>query len=291
MRFFRILLPLLISLGVASITYFTVGWWGFWLIFPWIGVSISLGLFISSRYSGIKKDIGRRVTILLIAPVFLVFLGLLQHENLQLEETVFYIAVLINFGVFTRVLIHYAIAKILGPLIWGRGFCGWACWTAAVLDWLPIHENRPIPPKITRFRYVTLAISLVIPIIFILTGYNYMDTHIRMKFGKPGQLSWFLIGNGLYYVIAIALAFIYRKKRAFCKIACPVSLIMKLPTTVARLKKRPTGIECIKCGQCNRHCPMDINVMDYISAGKPVSSSECILCNMCSHVCPVQAIS
>ncbi len=38
--------------------------------------------------------------------------------------------------------IHYAVAKIFGPLIFGRGWCGFACWTAMVLDFLPYKEPK-----------------------------------------------------------------------------------------------------------------------------------------------------
>ncbi|OAV71723.1 hypothetical protein Barb4_00476 [Bacteroidales bacterium Barb4] len=37
--------------------------------------------------------------------------------------------VLLSTGLFTKVLIHYAVAKIFRVFIWGHGFCGWACWT------------------------------------------------------------------------------------------------------------------------------------------------------------------
>lgn len=287
----RKLLPLLIGIAVSFITYSTIGWWGFWLIFSWIGGSITLGLIIAGRYEGKNKDIGRRIAILMIAPIFLILLGFLQHENLQLEETVFYVALLINTGIFTRVLIHYAIAKVFGPLIWGRGFCGWACWTAAILDWLPIKDNNPIPKKATLFRIPVFILSLLIPVLFILTGYDYVDKHIRWSLGKHDQFIWFLIGNILYYAIGIVLAFVYKKKRAFCKIVCPVSLVMKFPTKLSLIKKKPTGELCTECGLCNKNCPMDINVMEYIKEGKRVLSSECILCNMCSNICPVNAIS
>ena len=30
-------------------------------------------------------------------------------------------------GVFEAATIHYAVAKIFGPLIFGRGWCGYAC--------------------------------------------------------------------------------------------------------------------------------------------------------------------
>lgn len=65
---------------------------------------------------------------------------------------------------------------------------------------------------------------------------------------------------------------------------------MKLQTRISLLKIKPNGKECIECGGCNKVCPMDIEVMSYIKAGKKISSSECILCMNCKHKCPVKAI-
>jgi polyferredoxin len=292
---FKHFIPFLIGLSVGLLLRFLIGWWGFLLIFPWIGGWITIGSLIAIKRKGKAKDLGRRISILMISPVFLIFLGVMQRENLQIEETVFYTLFLITSGIFTRVLIHFAVAKIIGPFIWGRGFCGWACWTAAFLEWLPIKENKPVPEKYTHFRFLVFFISILIPVMFVLLGYDWYSNHIYedgklVQMGKPGALIWFLAGNGIYYLVAILLAFKFKKKRAFCKIACPVSLVMKAQTTIAFVKKTPSGKECISCKVCNINCPMDVDVMTYISAGKKVSSSECILCGKCRNVCSQKAI-
>ncbi|MDR1517162.1 MAG: 4Fe-4S binding protein [Dysgonamonadaceae bacterium] len=293
---FNKFLPFLIGVSIGLILYFSVHWWGFFVVFPWIGLSISIGLIVASAKKGKQKDIGRKLSILLISPVFLVFLGTFQRENLQVEETVFYMSLFLATGLFTRVLIHFAVAKIFGPLIWGRGFCGWACWTAAVLDWLPINENKPLPKKYEWYRYPVLVLSLLIPLAFIVLGYDYVNGHLQGKgsglfqTAKFDQLIWFLIGNALYYISGIILAFKFRKKRAFCKILCPVSLLMKPQSTVALIRRRPTENHCIECGSCNRNCPMDVDVMSYISRGRNITSSECIQCCICINVCGENAI-
>jgi polyferredoxin len=279
-------LPLLIGLAVAAVTYLSLGWWGFLLIFPWIGGWITVGSLLAEGRRGAKKDLGRRISILMAAPIFLVFIGIVERENLQVEETIFYLAA----GAFSRVLIHYAIAKVFGPLIWGRGFCGWACWTAAVLDWLPIKKNRPIPERLTWLRFPVLFASLLVPLVLIGAGYDYQHHHVSEGAGKQHQLLWFLVGNGIYYAAAVALAFAFEKRRAFCLVACPVSLVMKPTAAVALLKRRPTGAPCTECGVCNRLCPMDVDVMAPIRAGRPVTSTECVYCGLCKHVCPEGAI-
>lgn len=282
-----LLIPFFIGCFVALLLYYLSHWWGFVFIFTWIGFSISAGQILAMLLKAKDKDIGRRIAILAISPVFLVFLGIIQRENLQLEETIFYL----GYGVFTRVLIHYAIAKILGPFIWGRGFCGWACWTAALLEWLPLKDNRKIPKRLTYIRFPVLVASILVPLLFIWSGYDYINLHIDESNGKLHQLIWFLAGNGLYYLAAVILAFVFRKKRAFCKIVCPVSLIMKLQSRLALIKMKPSNIPCRECGLCNKNCPMDIDVMSYISRGNKVSSTECILCGKCKNSCPYGAIA
>jgi ferredoxin-type protein NapH len=50
------------------------------------------------------------------------FLGLIALQNMQLEGLWFYVFT----GIFSGAVIHYSIAKLFGPMIFGRGFCGWA---------------------------------------------------------------------------------------------------------------------------------------------------------------------
>jgi polyferredoxin len=270
-------------------------WVGFFFVFIPIGLSVSIGFFLSIRFN--NPDLGRKISLSVISLVFLVFLGLMQRENMQIEETVIYLAYFITTGVFTRVLIHYAIAKVFGPLIWGRGYCGWACYTAALLEWLPIKENKPIPKKYTYIRIPVLIVSLLIPFILIQSGYDYMTKHIDFSITsfieskKLDQFIWFLVGYILYYIIWIILAFVFKQKRAFCKIFCPVSLIMKLPTRFALVKIKPSGNKCIKCGKCNEVCPMDIDVRRYIENKQKVLSTECITCRNCINICPAKAIA
>ena len=93
---------------------------------------------------------------LLVGLYMLIYLGLICNENMQIEGFWYYLFT----GVFEAATIHYAVAKIFGPLIFGRGWCGYACWTAMVLDFLPYKApNRP-RKKIGWIRYVTFAASL-----------------------------------------------------------------------------------------------------------------------------------
>jgi polyferredoxin len=142
-----------------------------------------------------------------------------------------------------------------------------------------------------------LIISLLVPFLLIQNGYDYYNRHIYspvsgfpLQHYKIGQFIWFLVGNMMYYIIGIILAIVFKKRRAFCKIWCPVSLTMKLQTRISLIKMRPSGTKCIECGKCNKECPMDIDVKEYIKNGQKIASSECILCGNCVRNCPVKAI-
>lgn len=58
-------------------------------------------------------------------------------------------------GVFEAATIHYAVAKIFDPLLFGRGWCGYACWTAMVLDFLPYQQ----PQKPRKENWASSATS------------------------------------------------------------------------------------------------------------------------------------
>jgi len=102
--------------------------------FSYIGIAIALGTFLFLK----KYKHARRVTQLLVGIYILIYLGLISGENMQIEGFWYYLFT----GVFEAATIHYAVAKIFGALIFGRGWCGYACWTAMVLDFLPYKTSN-----------------------------------------------------------------------------------------------------------------------------------------------------
>lgn len=277
-------LPAMIGAAVGLSLYAIVGWWGFLILFPWIGAAVSIGMHLQQTWPKNKKLVGRKVSILLILPALLLFVPIANKENFQLEGVI----LIVLAGYFSKGFIHYAVAKLFGPFLWGRGFCGWACWTAAVLDWLPIHKPKTatVSAKMKNIRYLTLFISILVPVAAIyIFHYN-----VRASYLYKAELTWMMAGNLAYYLLAVPLAFYFTDNRAFCKMVCPVSLVMKVPSRFARNKKKPTQAECVECGECNRSCPMDVDVMSYISRKSAVTDTECISCGNCQLSCPVRAI-
>lgn len=250
--------------------------------FGYIGIALGLGLGVYSALPKRQKPWGRRLAQFLIGAYMLVFLGLIQRENMQLEGFFFYLFS----GIFAGSVIHYLVAKLAGPIIFNRGWCGWACWTAMILDLLPYKRNkrRTLPGKWEYMRYIHFVISLGL-VSLLWWGFNY-----RVQDQSLTELYWLLAGNVLYYVIGIALAYLLQDNRAFCKYVCPIPVLQKITSRFALLKIAGKAEKCNDCGACNKMCPMDIPVSEYVLNHQRVHSTECILCFECVNVCAKDAL-
>jgi polyferredoxin len=100
-------------------------------------------------------------------------------------------------------------------------------------------------------------------------------------------LVWLVGGNTFYFASAFILTFTLKDNRAFCKYLCPITAILKITSRYAFLKIEGDKEKCTQCGVCNKACPMDINIMEYVINGERVLSTECIFCLTCTTVCPV----
>ena len=239
--------------------------------FSYIGLSLSLGIYLYGRnYQG-----ARRLVQLLVGLYMLVYLGLICRENMQLEGFWYYLFS----GVFEAATIHYAVAKIFGPLLFGRGWCGYACWTAMVLDFLPFKVPDHKRKGIGWIRYVTFMLSLAfVAALFLLQ--------------VPGKeeilFQAFIAGNIAYYGLGIGLAFAFRDNRAFCKYICPVTVFLKPMSYFSLLRISCDEAKCVHCGKCKAVCPMDVDVTDGRRSRK--NGTECILCMECVKNCPKGAL-
>jgi ferredoxin-type protein NapH len=220
----------------------------------------------------------RRVVIGVVGAV-LFLTSLLLLRNAQLEG--------LWFGLLTGVVVgpvtHYALGKLLVPLGAGRVWCGWACWTAALLDQLPYRQGVgwvPGPARHLRRLHLGLSLALVATLVL---AFGYTGGAVG---GGAGR--WFVAGNVVYWTLAVALAVALRDNRAFCKYACPVSVLLKVTSRPALVKVAGDAAACQACVSkaCHGQCPMGIRIADYVAAGTRVLSTECIVCQQCVAVCP-----
>ena len=239
--------------------------------FSYIGTSIAAGFLLFE----LQYKHARRVAQFLVGTYMLVYLGLISNENMQIEGFWYYLFT----GVFEAATIHYAVAKIFGPLIFGRGWCGFACWTAMILDLLPYKVPQYPRKKWGFIRYITFAISFLFVSALFLAQVNSME---RIMFWA------FLIGNCLYYLIGIILAFALKDNRAFCKYICPITVFLKPMSYFSLLRVKCDKSKCVSCGICKKVCPMNVDVTD--NSRRRKNGTECILCFECAKACPKKAL-
>ncbi len=239
--------------------------------FSYIGASLGLGLVLFA--AGCRH--ARRIVQLLVGSYMLLYLGLACRENMQIEGFWYYLFT----GVFEAATIHYAVAKIFGPLLFGRGWCGYACWTAMVLDFLPYKKPGRPRAKIGWIRYIVFAVSLAFVAGLFLAHVGNLE---RIMFWA------FIVGNVLYYAVGIVLAFVFKDNRAFCKYICPITVFLKPASFFALFRIKCDKEKCVSCGRCKAVCPMDVDMTD--NSRKRKNGTECILCMECVKACPKKAL-
>ena len=240
--------------------------------FTYIGGALALGMLLYIR----RWKYARHVVQFLVGGYMLVYLGVICRENMQIEGFWYYLFS----GVFEAAVIHYAVAKIFGPLLFGRGWCGYACWTAMVLDLLPYKEpQQPGKKRLGWIRYALFAGSLL-----------FVGALFVFDVAGKEQILWisFLAGNALYYAVGIALALAFRDNRAFCKYICPVTVFLKPTSYFSLLRVKCNEEKCVSCGKCRKVCPMNVNPS--ANSRKRENATECILCLRCVEECPKKAL-
>ena len=159
------------------------------------------------------------------------------------------------------------------------GGCGYACWTAMVLDLLPYKIPQTPRKKLGFLRYITFAASFVYVAALFLMHAENMEKILFVSF---------LVGNILYYAVGIVLAFRCKDNRAFCKYLCPVTVFLKPMSYFSLLRVTCDKEKCISCGKCRQVCPMNVDMTD--NSRKRLNGTECILCMECVKACPRKAL-
>lgn len=256
---------------VAVILYLTTKNLFYLLNFSYIGTCITVGSYL--YMNNIKY--ARNVVQFAVGLYMLIYLGIISNENMQIEGFWYYLFL----GVFEAAVIHYLVAKIIGPIIFGRGWCGYACWTGMILDLLPYKVPKEKRKKLGFIRYITFSLSFIfVAILFIFK----FDNLSNIMFGA------FIIGNVIYYITGISLAFIFKDNRAFCKYICPITIFLKPASYFALIRVKRDKDKCINCKKCIKSCPMNVDMLD--NSRKRKNATECILCNNCVRNCPKKAL-
>lgn len=186
-------------------------------------------------------------------------------------------------------------STMLLSLAMRRSFCGQICALGALQEFFgklgqKLFKKRLLVPKkldgVLRYlKYVVLAVTIAMAWI---TGELWITPYD--PFNALGHLADFnalttsyLVG---FIVLILSLLGSAVYDRFFCKYLCPAGALYGVVGKASPYMVRVEASACIRCGKCNRACPMNVEVMD--AKNGRVTSAECINCNECVHACPVE---
>ena len=149
-----------------------------------------------------------------------------------------------------------------------------------VLDLLPYKiPEQPRRKNLDKLRYLLFTLALL-----------FVASLFLFEVENKDKIMWysFLIGNTVYYIAGIALAFAFHDNRAFCKYLCPITVFLKAASRFSFMRIGCDEKKCISCGKCRRVCPM--NVEPDLRFAVRANRTECILCLKCVDTCPKGAL-
>lgn len=149
-----------------------------------------------------SEVLGRRLlcvrrTVVLLVGGALVDVSVALTRTAQIEGLSFGLVAGVRLGPVT----HSLIGKVAVPLGAGRSWCGWACWTVALLDHLPFRRSPGwSSSRARRRRTLHLATSAVLVAALALL----LDD--RGGAVGPDAALWLLVGNAGCWLLGLDLA-------------------------------------------------------------------------------------
>lgn len=232
----------------------------------------------------VQKQRARRV-VLFTGGLSIMAFSLLGAANLDMEG----FFMLVFAGTMGAAIGHNLVTVLVGPLLFGRLLCGWGCWRSMVLELLPIGRSTGRRRGgWTLLAFVGLAAAAGVGALSVfMLGHRASGASGALH---AASLESIAIGFGVYYAASVGLAFALKDQRAFCKYLCPNSAILRVTSRFSLLKMGANRELCNACGACSQICPMDIDVAQFATLGRRITSGDCILCQHCAHACPTGAL-
>lgn len=190
------------------------------------------------------------------------------------------------------------ITMFVSAFLLGRVFCGWFCWFGGYLElveWGVVKLRVRVPGRGLLYLGVIPFVGLAIKVYnsLLVNWFGHFPTMFVFRLGDVEP--WGGQQTGISIVITLilfgpVLLFVYGP-RAWCRYLCPIGALMKTFGKPGIGKVRLVNDECIGCGNCNRACSMQVNVLGELRTHSEVRNSDCIRCFRCTDQCPKEAIA
>jgi ferredoxin-type protein NapH len=182
----------------------------------------------------------------------------------------------------------------------GRIACGWICPFGFIQELINklTKKNLNIPAVLRKLRYVSLAVFVIILPLFML-DIRYLSPWFCKLLCPAGTLTaglpLLLLDKGLrdaasvitvikFSGLGIFMVLFLISRRAFCKTLCPLGAFWGLFNKISLYRLKRDSSKCIRCGTCEKVCPMNIKVM------KEPNVPDCVRCLECVKNCPERSM-
>lgn len=180
----------------------------------------------------------------------------------------------------------------VSAMFFGRAWCAWLCPMAGLSEYALGVNNKNVHVKrlkVIRYSIFTIWAGILVTMFLLAGGIKGIDPlHLTENIISVDEPFKYII---YYSVLAIFLVLTFLiGKRGACHSICWMSPFLVAGYTVGKLLKIPQlrikadAQKCIQCGQCNKKCPMSIDVNQALLEGV-IGTSDCILCGECVDHC------
>ncbi|MBN7771756.1 4Fe-4S binding protein [Clostridium aminobutyricum] len=202
----------------------------------------------------------------------------------------FIIVVAASRGIVSASAITFTVL-LLCSMVGSRLFCGWLCPAGSIQDQVSNSNSKLWNSKAKNIsKYVFWAVWLSF-ILFLWMRHLPLEINLLYLCGINLHILtvYFIVATSIYLFALLT------GKRGMCHSLCWMAPFMVIGEKVAdflhlpRFRLEADSAACISCGQCNKKCPMSLDVSKMIK-NNCVDSAECIYCLECADVCPKSAI-
>jgi len=183
---------------------------------------------------------------------------------------------------------------IITALLFGRAACGYVCPLGAIQE----TKDRMAPKKLAKVRFLkwikyVLAVAWVGAIALAAISAGGYKT-VNLLYSTESVVSVDSVQSWFMYfaiVLVVLLPVFFIGKRGFCLYFCPWGVLNTAVTKINNFFRLPSlrlktdSESCQHCGNCDKSCPMSLEVNKAVMSGS-MNNSECILCGSCVDNCP-----
>lgn len=184
----------------------------------------------------------------------------------------------------------------LFSIVGSRLFCGWICPGGALQENVAQSNSRHWNSKWKNASKYMIWVIWLSFIIFLWCTHAPLKLNPAYHTGIHGGTVELIVVCIYFGVVTLIYIFaLLTGKRGMCHSLCWMAPFMVLGEKAAdflhipRFRLKANSESCISCGQCNKRCPMSLQVSDMVKTNH-MDSTECVSCLECVDACSKKVI-